>query len=294
MPVNEKVLTAGEMPFPNSQFITVDGVVLHYRVFQAVEGTMGNILLIHGFSGSTFSWRKNADSLAALGYLGVAVDLPGFGYSDRTQGINHSATYNAQLLWKMVDRIADGKANWIVAGHSMGAGTAMAMAAAQPTRTKSLILVDGAFANGGSNGGVGSWLLTSGLAKRWAEVLGKKFFYKPAKIQELLNSAYSATADTEAVNGYLAPMLLKNSASCILDMAGSKEIATVDVASVKIPVLAIWGKNDQWVPYDRSKEQLKAIVGLKTVMIDGAGHCPMETHADAFNKEVTGFFGGLK
>ena len=143
-PVNERTLSPGEKPFANSLFTSPENVTIHYRVFEpATDSCKGNILLIHGFCGSTFSWRKNADTFAAHGYRVVAVDIPGYGFSDRTQGINHAATYNARLLWPLLDSVDTAK--WIITGHSMGAGTALAMASLRPLSTEGVILVDGAF-----------------------------------------------------------------------------------------------------------------------------------------------------
>ncbi len=290
-PVNERALGPGEKPFANSQFMTSENVTLHYRVFEpATDSCIGNILLIHGFCGSTFSWRKNADTFAAHGYRVVAVDIPGYGFSDRTQSINHAATYNARLLWPLLDSIDPGK--WIITGHSMGAGTALAMASSRPLSTERVILVDGAFSGKGGNGsaGVAGSFMTSGPVKRWAEVLGKAFFFNQHKITELLNSAYSAPADSVSAAGYLQPLMLKNTASSIMDMAGSKEVADINLQVINMPVLAVWGKNDTWVPYARFEKYLK-VPNLKIKLIDGAGHCPMETHSEIFNKEVLDFIG---
>lgn len=286
--VNDLEVSETRLPFSNSHVMKINNELIHYRKYVATgDSIKGNILLIHGFCGSTFSWRKNADTLAANGYNVIAVDLPGFGYSDRTPGINHSASFNAQLLWQLLDTIHQG--NWILAGHSMGAGTALAMASLRPQKTVKLILVDGAYSNNRGSSGVLGHLLTSGPVKRWAEVLGHRYFFNTTKIHQLLSSAYSSEPDSEAVNGYLAPLMLKNTASDILDLATSKEINTVNFESLKMPVLSVWGKDDKWVPYDKSQKYLEPLTALKTVMLDSAGHCPMETQSAAFNINLLTF-----
>lgn len=65
-----------DLIFENSYFMQIDGVQLHYRTWQPPESNhCGNILFIHGLSGSTFSWRYVVDSLIEKGYSVVAVDL---------------------------------------------------------------------------------------------------------------------------------------------------------------------------------------------------------------------------
>jgi hypothetical protein len=77
-------LLSQSLPFNNSHFITVDELKLHYRLWNVEEENIrGNVLMVHGFGGSTFSWEQVADSLQQLGYRAVAVDVPPFGYSDR-------------------------------------------------------------------------------------------------------------------------------------------------------------------------------------------------------------------
>ena len=43
-----------EPAFANSQFAEIDGLKIHYRLWGEDGGAAGNVLLIHGFSGSTF------------------------------------------------------------------------------------------------------------------------------------------------------------------------------------------------------------------------------------------------
>ena len=91
-------------PFINSHKTTVDSVMLHYRVWiTKVKPSKGKVLFIHGFTGSTFSFRKNYDSLVNAGYNILAVDLPAFGYSDRGTWINHSQSSRAVMIWKLID-----------------------------------------------------------------------------------------------------------------------------------------------------------------------------------------------
>src|SRR4030095_5068368 len=56
-----------------SQFVTVDGIRVHYQEF----GDAANppILLIHGYTASLFVWHKVAPMLADAGFRGVAIEL---------------------------------------------------------------------------------------------------------------------------------------------------------------------------------------------------------------------------
>src|SRR3954454_6874099 len=65
---------------PQDRFLTLGGRLVH--VEQA--GTGEAVVLLHGFGGSTYSWRKVMPGLAAH-FRVVAIDLNGFGYTQRTR-----------------------------------------------------------------------------------------------------------------------------------------------------------------------------------------------------------------
>ena len=277
-----------KFPFKESHYINVNNVELHYREWKP-DSVKGNIMLIHGFSGSTFSWRKNTDTLVKCGYRVVAVDLPPFGYSSRQKGINHSSSYNAALLWKLADTL--GGKNWILVGHSMGASVAGAMAAMRPSNTSKLVLVDGAF--GGTTkqkrASFSGWIISSGPIKRLAEFVANKKFFTYKKIKELLESAYSGPADSLDVVGYLAPFKIKKTASGIMEMGRAYEVESLSLNALTMPTIAIWGKNDKWIPLKSGEQFIKKKTDAELFVIDGAGHCPMETHSSEFNKTLIRF-----
>ena len=76
---------AGSPPHENGHYVEIAGQTLYYRVFTPPDGSpsKGRILLVHGFGGSTNSWNVTAPKMASMGYLVVAADLPGFGYSEK-------------------------------------------------------------------------------------------------------------------------------------------------------------------------------------------------------------------
>jgi 2-hydroxy-6-oxonona-2,4-dienedioate hydrolase len=277
-----------DLPFSNSRFTNVDSILLHYRIFEpAGDSVKGNVAMIHGFCGSTFSWRNNAGALAAAGYRVVCVDLPGFGYSSRRQGISHSPAQNARLVWHILDSVAPGK--WHIFGHSMGASVAAYMATMHPGQTKSLWMVDGISYNRlqKKHFNLAAFILSSAPIKRWAEVLGRYYFFKPDKIKELLQSAYGQAPDTLAVQGYLKPLLLPATASAIMDIGDQAgPDAPLLLKELPVPVYFIWGANDNWLPLNKFKSAIDALPAAKLLQVKGAGHCPMETHSPIVNSFV--------
>jgi pimeloyl-ACP methyl ester carboxylesterase len=92
-----------------------------------------DVLLLHGQPGTAGDWAGVAAELRARGGLEVlAPDRPGYGTSTvAAGGFEHNARAMAELL--------DGPA--VVAGHSWGAGVALAMARAYPAKVRALTLI---------------------------------------------------------------------------------------------------------------------------------------------------------
>ena len=135
----------GESPYNDGEFVLIDGVQIHYRlVAPKTEDLVGKILLVHGLGASLYSFHSVIPSLVKAGYMVVAVDLPGFGYSGRPEKYDHSQVNRAAMLWQLLETIDTVDLPWTLLGHSMGGGTVAAMALSRPADTSSVVLVAGA------------------------------------------------------------------------------------------------------------------------------------------------------
>ncbi len=280
------------VPFENSQQYTVREVRLHSRYWQSKgDSSLGKILFVHGFSGSTFSWRKNIESFVDAGYDILAIDLSPFGYSERNEAINHSSSARALRAWALIDTYKL-EGNWTLIGHSMGGSVIGAMAALKPDRVNHLVYVDGFSSDGIIQDMPFKYKLLKRLLpwERLGEVAGYYMMYTPEKIEELLSGAYGVKPDEEAVSGYLAPLKQAKTASGIIQMAfNSKEESAYEVNDFKGKSLIIWGEKDQWVSAKVGEKLEKRLTNAELVYIKDAGHCPMETHPEAFNTLVLNF-----
>ncbi|MDX2283195.1 MAG: alpha/beta hydrolase [Bacteroidia bacterium] len=282
-------------PFANSQFIGVQGLRLHLRIWVPQDSIRGQVLLIHGFSGSTFTWRYTAEALAAAGQLVVAADLPPFGYSDRAPRLNHSHSARADLLWALLDSLNPEAGSWVLAGHSMGAGVAGAMAVRRPAQTRAVVFADGTLPDGERRAAWHIRLLAgNGLSRGAADLAGKVWFFHPRQIRKLLRSAYSAEPGEDAVQGYLQPLKLPHTAAGIFDMtAHSRPVFEFSPALVQAPALILWGEADGWIPLETGRAFHAKRPEWPMHVLPGAGHCPMETHPEAFSRHLLDFLASL-
>ena len=281
-------------PFLNSHFIVVDSITFHYRTWNdTVTHPRGKVLLVHGFMGSTFSWRENFDTLAGSDYKVVAVDLPGFGYSDRSLKINQSQSNRARLLWELLETLdRDDTAGWNLVGHSMRGGTVEAMALINPERTRSLTIVDGMVFL--KNEDIQGAFVTVSRNKQYNKVISslvEKNVFTYKMIERLLRKNFGFVPDSAIVMGYLTPLMIEGSAESVLSVfSNSKEIVELDIKQLdKVPVLVIWGFKDRTIYLKKGRRFARNVPTAKLKIITRARHDPMETDPEEFNEYLITF-----
>lgn len=279
-----------ELLFDNSQFMVVEGVELHYRIWQPAENLpAGNVLLLHGLGGSTYSWRSVAPYLAENGYLVLAVDLPGFGLSQRKPTVRHSHENRANLAWSLIENL-EITGPWHLVGHSMGGGVGAAMSLQKLFDTATLSLVAGSIS--GNSNPIRELISQSSLLRNLAGKIIERFFLTRERIKSFLTSAYGREPTSEELEGYYRPLKLENTyltiSSLFRNYPSDKDLAD-KVDEITVPVLYLWGREDEWVPVSKGEELVQKIPNATLKTIDEAKHCPMETHPEIFNQHLLEF-----
>jgi pimeloyl-ACP methyl ester carboxylesterase len=281
-------------PYENSHFQKIDSATFHYRVFnEAGKSRKGKVLLVHGFCGSTFCWRNNIDPLVRAGFMVVAIDLPGFGYSDRNLFVNQSQSGRAKLIWSLLSHIdQEDKGDWNIVGHSMGGGTVEAMALMNPDRVKTLVIVDGMIFIRNQN--VKGAFVTLTKMKGYNEVLvslAKQNVISYNSMARLMKGVYGRPLDAAEMKGYMDPLQLPGSAASVINIyANAHEIRHLHADGLlDLPVLVIWGKKDKTLRLKNGKKLKRNVPTINLEVIPEAYHSPMETHPQQFNTLLLDF-----
>ncbi len=133
---------------PDSSLVLIDGPWTH-RVVRAngIElhvaemGTGPLVLLLHGFPQFWWTWRRQLADLAGAGYRAVAVDLRGYGASDKPPRGYDAPTLAADMA-ALVTSL--GERNAMVVGNDLGGLLAWTMAANHPQVVRSIALLGAA------------------------------------------------------------------------------------------------------------------------------------------------------
>lgn len=94
-------------------YVTTNGI----RMFYVEEGRGPLVLLCHGFPELSYSWRHQIGPLAAAGFRAVAVDLPGFGRSDKPD-VAYDVVWVDACLAGLIGALGHDRA--VVVGHDWG------------------------------------------------------------------------------------------------------------------------------------------------------------------------------
>src|SRR5687767_493796 len=97
-----------------SHFVNVDGMGIHYQAFG--DRSKPPIILIHGYTASVYVWKSTAPLLAEAGFHVIALDLLGFGFSNKPSWFDYSIQSQARMVSRFMNRIGIGRAT--VVGNS--------------------------------------------------------------------------------------------------------------------------------------------------------------------------------
>jgi pimeloyl-ACP methyl ester carboxylesterase len=255
-----------------------------------VAGSGPPVLLIHGLLGYSFSWRYNLDALAE-NHTVYAVDLPGFGFSERVAGLDVSLPASARRLLGLMEEAGVGSPCDVIAS-SHGGALAILAAAIAPERLGRLVLC----------APVNPWSAHGKLLTRVVgNALGAACFraIRPALqrlhnyfVGQMYGDARRITPGT--CEGYAEHLEVPGTIDHVLSVAKcwASDLEEVEAALPRIgdkPVLLLWGDLDRAVYPNSAQELLCRLPNARLHVFRGVGHLPYEEVPQEFNRVVLEF-----
>jgi len=280
-------ISPDELVNEHGRFLDIYGVRIYVEE-RNPESAQATIVFIHGFGGSTFSWRHNAPVLASQGYRVVSLDMKGFGLSYKDFASDYSHPAQARLLAGVLAELEVEQAYFI--GHSMGTSVMLHFAHLYPEKVLGLISVSGAVNLDGGFFRV-SALLNFGPLKRAGEVFLTRYVTKERVGQLLGSASHRDIVTVEVVDGYYNRMVIGQWAQSLLAMTRdmSENTITFALEDLEFPALILWGENDTWVARTSIDQWRNEIPSAEFHIIPETGHMLMEEEPDLFNNVVLAF-----
>jgi pimeloyl-ACP methyl ester carboxylesterase len=239
----------------------------HVALFRAGPSDGEPVVLVHGLGrNAARDWEKTIPALAQR-YAVYALDLPGFGYSDKG---NH--LYSPQNFARVLEAVLAGRVQrpFTLIGHSMGGAVALAYAAAYPQRVRRLVVVDAA---GVLHRSVYAEFLGRMAAQR-AIGMDSPWFDDVMRAIQLRAENWPIHADLVLERAGVRRRFFGGDPNAIAAVALAEHDFSQALRAIRAPTLVIWGAQDTIAPLRTGQALASAIRGARLVVLEGVAHAP--------------------
>jgi pimeloyl-ACP methyl ester carboxylesterase len=258
------------------------------KLFYTDQGEGPPLLLIHGFGTNIFTWRHLVPDLAR-DHRVIAVDLKGFGKSDKPLDERYSAADQADLLAQMIEE--RNLRDLTLIGHSYGGGIALLLALQDDDRVKGriakLVLLD-TIAYPQSVPTFFKMLDMPLVSQIGVHAVPSSF-----QVEVALKIAYfdDDKIDEEEVDAYSKPLETAEGKHAMIHSA--RQIVPPDLEAlsaryktIELPTLILWCDHDRIVPLDVGLKLRRTMPNSKLRIVSECGHMPQEEQPEAVLSQI--------
>nr|GMD09227.1 pheophytinase, chloroplastic [Ipomoea batatas] len=284
---------------------------INYLVCQASNGSPSRpaILLVHGFGASVGHWRRNI-AVLAKDYTVYAIDLLGFGASDKPPGYAYSMEKWAMLILDFLSEVV--QMPTVLVGNSVGSlACVIAAADSQQSLIRGLVLLNCA---GGMNNKaiVDDWRIKLLLPLLWLidfllqqKAIASALFDRVRQSENLKNILLSVYGNKDSVDEELVEIIrgpandegaLDAFVSIVTGPPGPNPVQLVP--QLALPVLVLWGDRDPFTPIDGPVGKYfsslpSQLPNVKLFLLEGVGHCPHDDRPDLVHDKLLPWLASL-
>ncbi|KAL4184213.1 hypothetical protein AMTRI_Chr11g102220 [Amborella trichopoda] len=274
------------------------------------NGNGAPLLLVHGFGASVGHWRRNMGVLAES-YTVFAIDLLGFGASEKPAGFAYTMEAWAELILDFMDEVIGMPT--VLIGNSVGS-LACVIAASESRKglVRALVLLNCA---GGMNNKaiVDDWRIKILLPLLWLfdfllkqRGIASALFERVKERENLRNILLSVYGNKESVDDELVEIIkgpadddgaLDAFVSIVTGPPGPNPISLMP--RISVPVLVLWGDQDPFTPLDGPVGKYFSVLpsrlsNVSVCVVEGVGHCPHDDRPDLVHEKLLPWLAGLQ
>lgn len=249
----------------SDQQITVDGITIQY--YEGGPADAETILMIHGFGANRDNWLYFARPFTDR-YHVVALDLPGFGESDKPD-VSYDVGAQTERVQAFTRALGLKKIHLV--GNSMGGHIAALYAARYPDQVLSVALLD--------NAGVTSTQKSEMFRRIENGEANPLVVRKPEDFQAVMDFVFvNPPSLPESLKRHFAEQSMANSAhyDTIFTQLRDRYVPLEpELPKIQAPTLLLWGEQDRVLDVS-SIEVMKPLLKKPSVVImKDCGHAPM-------------------
>ncbi|MGK0171015.1 MAG: pimeloyl-ACP methyl ester carboxylesterase [Gammaproteobacteria bacterium] len=273
---------------PLGRFLTAQGLRLHY----VDRGTGPPVVLLHGANSSLRDFDASITKQLAKGHRVIAIDRPGYGYSepsaDWMDPARQAKLVRAALVQLGVERP-------VLVGHSWSGSIVMAYALRYPRELAAGVLLAGAVNSweGGVHWSIdiSGWPLL-GQAFAWTVVYPGGRLLLEQSIAQVF-SPNTPPADYVARTGAilaLRPEAFLASARDVRRLSAFLLEQSKRYDTIQVPVLLLTGDQDSVVPaWNHADRLIKRLPNATRVELANTGHAPHHSRSEEVSRLISHF-----
>lgn len=252
------------------------------------------IIFLHGWMSHRALWYR---SLAALQdkYYCIAVDLLGFGASDKPENGDYSLSAQGQRIVMLADQL--GLKTFSLVGHSMGGQIAMYIAAViAPRRVEKLVSIGGVVTGKLSDQVEKTSVAFYRQARKWPWLF--KVMQSLIKFGPFMKNTFKTwffNPGSVPLEAWAVDREMAFNPACVISAdEAAKAIHALDLTQhlrkIQAQTLLIHGKQDAVVSEDQSLLAQTLIPNNDLALIEKCGHFPMYEKPKIYSKALSLIF----
>lgn len=247
------------------------------------------VVLIHGFGTCSFLWRNVAPALALTQHTAYAVDLLGYGESDRPFDADFGLAAQADYLERALTALRVARA--AIVGVDIGAAIALRLAAIRPERVARLVLI---------NPVAGEDIPAADIREmqrntaRFALRVSRGLFGASPLLSPILTDSVAdpSRMPPMLIGRYLAPFVGQEGVTHLLALARAvrpTDLEDLDLSQVRAHTLIVRGEKDGWVDAKVAQKLSADIADCRVVSLPEVARLVPEEAPDELASLVTTF-----
>jgi pimeloyl-ACP methyl ester carboxylesterase len=248
------------------------------------------VVLIHGFATSSFLWRRLGPMLAVEGHRAFAIDLLGYGESDRPFDAEYGIRAQAEYVDRALTALRLSSASLLA--MDFGGYVALRLAHDRPDRVERLVIVSPLSLREVPGPDIREMRKD---AARVALKLQRGLFGAADLLTPLLEGSVGDPELMPAalIGRYVAPYVGKEGVHHLLSLASAideEDVTDLELADLSLPVLVVRGEKDQWSDPPTGEALVRSVRDGRLVRLGGVGRLVPEESPATLRDLVVDFF----
>lgn len=262
---------------PKGKMVAAGEYELHYLTY----GDGPAVVFLHGSGpgASAYSnFKHNIDAVVNAGHQAILIDMVGFGYSSKPEGLDYTTELFSSTVKAALDSI--GVTECTLVGNSLGGAICIHLALNYPKMVQRLVM-----------------MAPGGIEER------ETYFAMPG-ITKMVGAFVDGGLDRTGLRSVLETLVfdpkwvtdeLIEERFCILETQPTDVLGRMVIPSMgdqldklECPIYGFWGQQDQMTPASGSTKFLEQSDDCQFLMLANCGHWVMVEHQTVFNNMLSG------